>query len=430
MKFALQLLKTIFFAGILAFSSVSNANASCGIPSNLHITNLTTTSGLFVWNNASNATSYVLRYRPVGSSTWHRQNSGNNTELVTGLLPNTYYEAKVRSDCDGDEGTYSALYHFTTLSTNPCNLPNVYYFTSDNITSNSTLVGWKRVSGATSYNVRMRIRYSNAAWTNAGSTTTTSLQLLGLLPSTQYEFEVQTVCNAGTAPYSSYGIFTTHASSCGAPANLIASGVTDSTASVSWTALSCAAYYFVNIREQGQSTWASDTTSSPFFSFDSLTEGNSYEVQVQSVDTNGSYSGYSQTYVFSTSSSSCGTATNLTAGAITTGSAALSWDSVPGNLMYTIRYRLAGAQVWQLDSTATNSYSATGLTADNVYEFQIQSRCSFSTGSFSAVASFITLPNAIANIPVPDHVVICIMENKAYSHFPAQWDPKLGIHVT
>ena len=115
----LRSLIALFFSILITLIAVNNitfAQSPCGIPSNLHIVNLTTTSGQLVWNIIPGATGYVLRFRPVGTSIWIRQPSANATEIITNLIPNTLYEAKVRCDCNGTVGVYSVIFNFTTLS--------------------------------------------------------------------------------------------------------------------------------------------------------------------------------------------------------------------------------------------------------------------------------------------------------------------------
>jgi hypothetical protein len=50
----------------------------------------------------------------------------------------------------------------------------------------------------------------------------------------------------------------------------------------------------------------------------------------------------------------------------------------------------------------------TSLDAGAHYEFRVQAICSADSSGFSVTEEFYTL------IPVPDHVVICIMENKDF----------------
>ena len=409
----------IITLNFIALSFLSNNSAyaqSCPTPTNVVITNITSNSAYVDWSHVSGSTGYVVRFKPVNSSSWRRQSSSNSSELITGLLPNTLYEVKVRSSCGSSIGNYCNLVNFMTQSNNVnnCVAPNVYYFSSDNITSNSCLVGWRRVSGASGYKVQYRIRYSNAAWDQGGSSTTNSLQLSGLIPHTLYEFQVLTICGSSQSSWSLSGIFTTRSSVCGAPSGLSASNVTGTTATLSWNSLSCARYYEITYRRSGQ-TYISDTTSGTQYNLTGLNQGSGYEFKVKSIDFNGSSSSFSSAYLFSTASATCGVPSGLTSSAVGANGATLNWNSVSGAATYTVRYRLAGAQAWQSVTVSSNHASVSGLSADNAYEFQVQTNCTSGSGSYSSMASFITMPNVTSTIPVPDHIVICILENKAFT---------------
>ncbi|WP_052732629.1 GEVED domain-containing protein [Hymenobacter terrenus] len=75
------------------------------------------------------------------------------------------------------------------------------------LSSSGATVAWTAVSGATSYNVRYR-NTSTTTWTSTTSTST-SKALTGLTASTNYEFQVQTVCSSGNSAFSASATFTT-----------------------------------------------------------------------------------------------------------------------------------------------------------------------------------------------------------------------------
>lgn len=121
------------------------------------------------------------------------------------------------------------------------------------ITSTGATIGWTAPTGATSYNVRYRV-VGDCAWTNASGNPygTNSAVLTGLCAATKYQVQVQSIgggnssmysyipsSTAGTGTNNGYvaaGTFTTSASACSAPTALVASGVSQTAATVSWTA--------------------------------------------------------------------------------------------------------------------------------------------------------------------------------------------------
>ena len=415
----------LFIISITPIFAQNLSSAACGTPTNLHINNLTSTSGQLVWNSVANSTNYTVRFRPVGSTSWRRQPSQNTIEVITALIPNTLYEANVKSICSGIEGVYCSLFNFRTPSNISCAVPNVYYFASDSITSNTTKVSWKKIPEALRYNVQYRIRYSNSGWLTA-TTTVNSRLLSELNPLTQYEFKVQTVCSNGTSTFSLVGIFTTLRNTCDTPVNLSATDITTSTATLLWNSLTCATSYNLKYRQVG-AVWNIVNLNSPTYYLNNLEEGTSYEFIVQGINQNGFTSIYSHPYVFSTASPTCGIPGNITLGSIAINQATLSWNAVPGASKYNVRYKLAGSLNWQTFTTDVNNAILTGLSPDNAYAYEVQTMCANSPGGFSTTSIFSTLPQYSNIIPVPDHIVICIMENKAYTQiFESIFTPNIS----
>jgi hypothetical protein len=118
----------------------------------------------------------------------------------------------------------------------------------------------------------------------------------------------------------------------------------------------------------------------------------------------------------SPSGSSCGVASGLSASNITASSATLDWSDVSAAANYNIRYRKTGTITWTNTTSTTSLLAVSGLTPSTTYEFQVQTVCSGGTSSaFSSSATFTTLASGGTGVPTPDHVVILILENHAYS---------------
>ncbi len=96
---------------------------TCSIPSDLSYSSLAQTSVNFSWTNPQNLVSnwqYLVKLAsdgiPTSSDVFTATNS-NNSNLVSGLVPNTKYNFFVRSVCDGTPGSWSSPLVFTTLCT-------------------------------------------------------------------------------------------------------------------------------------------------------------------------------------------------------------------------------------------------------------------------------------------------------------------------
>ncbi len=72
-----------------------------------------------------------------------------------------------------------------------------------------------------------------------------------------------------------------------------------------------------------------------------------------------------------------------------TNSAVLSWSNT-GAVSYNLQYKLNSASLWITISSATNSYTLTGLNTCSAYTFRVQSVCSSTSSAYSSAASFTT----------------------------------------
>lgn len=79
------------------------------------------------------------------------------------------------------------------------------------IAQTTATLNWSAVSGATSYNLQVKLS-SSSTWTTFTGLTSTSSNITGLTASSTYNYQVQTVCGGTSAAYSSTASFTTLAS--------------------------------------------------------------------------------------------------------------------------------------------------------------------------------------------------------------------------
>jgi hypothetical protein len=75
-------------------------------------------------------------------------------------------------------------------------------------------------------------------------------------------------------------------------------------------------------------------------------------------------------------------------------SATLNWSAVSGALSYNVQYKESSASIWNSTSSATNSYSLSGLLSNTSYDWKVQTVCSSTGSDFSATSSFTTLSSA------------------------------------
>jgi phosphatidylinositol-3-phosphatase len=385
----------------------------CGIPAGLNATNISTTSASLNWTALSCAVRYDIQYRVTGTSTWTAATSTTASLTVSSLTPSTQYEFQTSSvDAQNIISAFSAPSIFTTTAVPTCAMTTG--LSANSITSSGAVLSWTPVSGAAGYNVRYSFT-GTSAWTNV-STASASYAVSGLNSSTQYEFQVQTNCGSLTSSFTTSTSFTTGVSApvCSAAGNLSASSVSTSGAVLNWSSVSGAAGYNVRYRITSTSTWTSTGAISNSITLTGLASGTQYEFQIQT-DCGSIQSSFTSSATFTTTSSvSCGIPSALTTLSVSSTSASLDWSSVSGADDYNLRYKVVGSSAWITIMVPSSSHNLSGLTAGTQYEFQAQAICGTTTGSFSSSAIFNT-SSVTSTLPVPDHIVVCIMENKSYS---------------
>lgn len=180
-----------------------------------------------------------------------------------------------------------------------CNVPGGLAVSS--ITQTGATVSWSSVTGANSYDVNYRLNPSGS-WTSI-NTTSTSYNLTGLTASTTYDVRVRAVCSGGASNWSGTVTFTTLSSGCGVPGGLSVSGITQSSANVSWNTVAGALDYDLQYRTNPSGSWSLINTGSTSYSLSGLSTSTAYDVRVRANCTGGSGS-WSGIVTFTTSSGS------------------------------------------------------------------------------------------------------------------------------
>jgi hypothetical protein len=148
------------------------------------------------------------------------------------------------------------------------------------ITATSATVSWSTVTGAT-YDVQYRPTGSTLWNTVPASTATVSIS--GLTSNTAYEVQVRSKCGSTMSAWSASVNFTTLTPACTAtvPTGLAASGVTTTSATLTWNTVNGASYD-VQYRPTGTSTWTNVGATTTSISISALTANTPYEAQVRS----------------------------------------------------------------------------------------------------------------------------------------------------
>lgn len=214
-------------AVIAAFTS--QALAPCE-----QVTNITTAPSQFsaavTWEG--DAANYNIRYRLKGTENWTTKNTDETSYTIEGLESEKEYEYGIQSICseaDGDQSEWTETKSFTTLAITcfpPTNIQAVPTYKSATIT-------WE----GTADNYEIGFRKGTEEWTTSEVAGKTK-EFTDLEAETVYSIRLRSICSAtDMSAWSSAVEFTTTAiPACVMPTNLTVTGLTATSAKLSWDA--------------------------------------------------------------------------------------------------------------------------------------------------------------------------------------------------
>lgn len=251
---------------------------ACMPPPGMNTSSVNSTSAIFNWTAAASASSYVLRYRVVGTSTWTTATATASPYTATGLTPGSNYEWQVQTVCTGGSSIFTISTTFTTPPIT-CSVPTGT--TTTNINPTYATFSWTAVSGALSYNVRYRL-VGGSTWTTA-NTTSTSYTATSLTANSNYEWQVETVCAGGTTSgFSSSTTFSTPVQPCNTPQNNYTAAIT-STSAMLYSSGSAGGVLNIQYKKASNSTWTILNNVSTPYTLTGLQPNTGYQWQVQLV---------------------------------------------------------------------------------------------------------------------------------------------------
>lgn len=191
-------------------------------------------------------------------------------------------------------------------------------------------------------------------------------------------------------------------SGCAVPTGLAASGITSTTANLTWEASAGATGYYMLYRPQN-GAWQIAQPTTNNFTLTGLQPYTTYEVQL-AANCNGVYTNYAPTFTFTTANyendcntnigangytGGCPIPTGIEAYNITFTTATIECDAVPTATGYYMLYRPQNG-AWNILSPATNITELTGLLPNTTYEVLLATNCSGVYTDFAPMFAFIT----------------------------------------
>ncbi|MCC3152020.1 DUF4394 domain-containing protein [Hymenobacter sp. BT770] len=201
---------------------------------------------------------------------------------------------------------------------------------------------------------------------------------------------------------------------CNAPTNPTAGGITNTSASVSFTASASATNYTVTVTPAGGTATTQTATSSPV-ALTGLTPGTSYTVSIVSNCFNGVLTSSAVSTTFSTTGTTptpCDAPTNAAASNVTSNSATVSFTASATATNYTFTLTPTGGTA-STQTVSASPVTLTGLTPNTAYAVSIVSNCAGGATSGAATTSFTT-----AAAPNPAPTITSLSPNSATAGDP------------
>ncbi|WP_298734225.1 reprolysin-like metallopeptidase [uncultured Chitinophaga sp.] len=333
--------------------------------------------------------------------------AGANTEALSSVSRTLHFRLTVR-----DNAPYSATAPVSIGQTNFADMTVTVTNSSGpfSVTAPNTAVSWAGNSSQTvTWNVanttaspvscaNVKISIStdggNTFSTLVASTPNDGSEVITVpnTPTTTARIKVEAVGNI-FFDISNTNFTITSGSGCGAPAGLIASSITNTSATTGWNAVSGAVSYDVDYKAATSSTWinAATATTATSVGLTGLSAGITYDYRVRT-----NCAGSSSTYTtaqFTTTGGACAAPAGLTSAGITSTGATVSWTAVSGAVSYSVDYKTAASSAWISAATATTATSVnlSGLSAATLYDWRVRTNCSGGSSSSYTTAQFTTL---------------------------------------
>ena len=343
---------------------------ACTTPTNLTASDITPSSATLSWDAVTGAQYYIYSTRIIGVTGWVNDTVYTNSVSVTGLSSSqgAQFRYRVQAVCDVS-GSNSSSFTSTEVFTIPSCVLNIDVISTD-VTVYGASDGTASLSVSGGFGlVTLGLNGIDTTALSAGTYTVTATDASGC--SVTETFTISEPPN------------------CLDPTNVSISNVGLSSASASWDAVSVTGKYDLRFRVVGASSW---TTLTNFvgtsYTMTGLSDGTDYEFEIRSNCSGGFASAWvSATF---TTALACATPTNVYASNITTTSAEIGWDAVPGAISYEYGIRIIGVTGWVYYTTNTSVLIFSGLSAGRQVRLRVKAICSTDASSYSSTYIFNT----------------------------------------
>jgi fibronectin type 3 domain-containing protein len=396
---------TIFVLGGCAASSSSGGGDKNGSTAPLAPAGLTASAGnaqvSLTWAASSNATSYHVKRSTTSGGPYTQVGGPTAASYVDPSLTNgaKYFYVVSALNTAGESPNSSEV---SATPTAPASAPHVPGNLQASAGNAQVSLSWSASTGATTYNVK-RSTTSGGPYTKISSPTSTTFTDTGLANGTKYFYVVSAQNASGESANSTEANATPSAPATvpPVPANLAATPG-NAQVSLSWSASTGATSYNVkrSTTSGGPYTKISSPTATTYIDT-GLTNGTKYFYVVSAVNGSAESANSGQASATPTAPATAPSVpTNLQA---TSGNAqvSLTWSASTGATNYNVkRSTTSGGPYTQIASSATNSYTDTGLTNGTVYYYVVSAVNSVGQSANSAQASATPAAPATADVTI------------------------------
>ena len=383
----------------------------CGTAKNLKIENIEKNTASLTWKEDPTVTEWIVKV--VNADTAFKVHSSDNMFELTGLDSATFYTVSVAHLCGAEADTSN--WASTSFTTAGIECERITDLAVSEITRNSAKLTWN--GDALRYKIRLRKAGSSDVWANY-TASAEEYVFTALLPATEYEGGVQSVCGeaaSDTSSYVNFSNFNTSAVTCFAPEDLTAE---PSWNSVKLTWKGSADNYQVAYRKDGSTAILGVfNVEGKTYNLGGLDEKIPYQARVRSACGAGDTSAWSEWISFTTiETPACPVPSDLKAESITENSANLSWACGDADATFTLRFRPSSSTSWDsIKALTTKSYELKDLQANTAYTWSVMSACSENRYSGWAVAGQFTTLKETANENQRENV-LQVMTGKGQIH--------------
>ena len=236
-------------------------STSCGLPTNLAVSNITSNSCRLTWNAPTPAASsydiYIITSNtaPIATTTATQTSNGNIVGSLNGLLASTTYYYWVRSNCNGTRSAWVSGGSFTTIAALNCNgaiyglYPEATFTptcspSSEQIATDAWAGEYSNVNVSSNhqYTFASSIATDYITITNASGTAVLASGTSPLVWNSgatagvvRYHLNTNANCGVQNSGRTKF-IQCTASSSCGLPTNLAVSNITSNSCRFTWNA--------------------------------------------------------------------------------------------------------------------------------------------------------------------------------------------------